>query len=313
MQRSPRHAVVLDEDARASVSTRYRRQEGGRTEGESEAEASRRDQSGARTGIDQLADLRPERGERPGAADAPERGACQALVTVRHVRHRSRRQPSSLHGSDAREMLASSPSDRLRASSRRCATIVKTFDIESGTDRLRDPAAWASWAAERGPTPARPQRTSASGAVFARRCVPYCSPTTTAARSRRRPSTHSTSRRTAPGRRALHLRRPDPAPDRDGRGRCHGRIVSAVAAALVDGTWSRLKAARPTTATGASTTRPADAPASGARRASAAPVRSRRAGGTAPVTGEHRVVERPAHDADAPSAERHSDAAFSDP
>jgi len=120
---------------------------------------------------------------------------------------------------------------------------VNTLDIESGTDRLRDPAAWASWAAERGLDPrataadlrfGRGLREALRAALLANHDRSPLPQETVDALDAAANRSRLAVRFTSDGL-TLH-------PTGTGVDAVYGRIVSAVAAALVDGTWSRLKA-----------------------------------------------------------------------
>ena len=238
-QRSPPHAV--DEHAQREREHEVRRQEGGPDEGQLGGGGSQRDHG--EHGERQLADLRTEGGERPRAPDAPERRDVPRVRNRRHAYTGYERTVITAMAVTLEACPRPLPSRPLRASSRSCAR----SSTPSTSSRERTGCAIRPHGprgrASTGSTLARPPPTCASAGVFARHCARHCSPTTTARRSRPRPSRPSTPRRTARGSPCASPPTARPCdPTGTGVDAVYGRIVSAVAAALVDGTWSRLKA-----------------------------------------------------------------------
>jgi len=120
---------------------------------------------------------------------------------------------------------------------------VNTLDIESGVDRMHDPDAWASWAGEHGLDPratvadlrfGRELREALRQALLANHDRAPLPAETIKALDAAATRSRLTVRFTSEG---ATLR-----PAGTGADGVYGRIVSAVVAALADGTWSRLKA-----------------------------------------------------------------------
>ena len=140
-------------------------------------------------------------------------------------------------------MPASSPVTPAPSELEVVRAFVNTLDIESGVDRLHDPAAWASWAGEQGidtrATAAdlrfgRGLREALRTALLANHDRAPLPPETIEALDAAAHRSRLTVRFTSDG--------PTLRPTGTGVDAVYGRIVSAVAAALVDGTWPRLKA-----------------------------------------------------------------------
>ncbi|MBC7591742.1 MAG: CGNR zinc finger domain-containing protein [Salinibacterium sp.] len=120
---------------------------------------------------------------------------------------------------------------------------VNTLDIEAGTDRLSDPATYHQWAGEHGVSGdatvadlhfARDLRESLRAALEANHNRAPLPPRTVDAMDAAAAQAHLTVRFTSDGARLV--------PATEGIGAVYGRVIAAVAEAIADKTWDRLKA-----------------------------------------------------------------------